>query len=155
MIQRIQTIWLLLVAVFAAITFRFPFYSGERVVNTTATTATTTPNTTPPINPVTGLTDLDANTTIWLTILTVLAGAIAFVTIFLFNNRRLQLRLTYLGIFVTVVLLVVYFLEIQNFSNGNIALWCIFYFAILACYILAVQGILKDEKLIKSMDRLR
>lgn len=155
MIQRIQTIWLLLAAVFAAITFRFPFYSGERVVNTATTTATNTPNTTPPVNPVTGLTDLDANTTIWLTILTVLAGAIAFVTIFLFNNRRMQLRLTYLGIFLTVVLLVVYFLEMQNFTKGNIALWCIFYFAILACYILAAQGITKDEKLIKSMDRLR
>lgn len=157
MIQRIQTIWLLLAAAFAAITFRFPFYSGERIVNNAATTTNpaNTVNAAPPIDPITGLTDLDANTTIWLTILTVLAGAIAFVTIFLFNNRRLQLRLTFLGIFITVALLVVYFLEMQNFTRGNMALWCVFYFAILACYILGAQGISKDEKLIKSMDRLR
>jgi Domain of unknown function (DUF4293) len=138
MIQRIQTIWLLLVAIFAAVTFRFPFYTGDWLKDTIPA----------PI-------DLNARTTIWLSILTVLSGAIAFVNIFLFDNRKLQLRLCYLGIFVTVVLLIVYFLEIANFSGGTIALWCIFYFAILGCYILAARGIWKDEKLIKSMDRLR
>jgi hypothetical protein len=54
-----------------------------------------------------------------------------------------------------VILLVVYFLELNNFTSGTIALWCIFHFAILGCYILAARGIWKDEKLIKSMDRLR
>jgi hypothetical protein len=42
-----------------------------------------------------------------------------------------------------------------NFYNGNIALWAIFYFAVLIFFILAARGISKDEKLIKSMDRLR
>ena len=138
MIQRIQTIWLLLAAIFAAITFRFPFYTGDWLKDAVQA----------PI-------DLNARTTIWLSILTVLSGAIAFVNIFLFDNRKLQLRLCYLGLFITVVLLIVYFLEIENFSGGTIALWCIFHFAILGCYILAARGILKDEKLIKSMDRLR
>lgn len=148
MLQRLQSIWLLLAAAFAAITFRFPFYSGERN----------------PEEPVSGLagsvpasvyTDLNATTTIWLTILTVLAGAIAFVTIFLFDNRKMQLKLCYLGIFLTVILLVIYFLEIANYLQGNVTLWAVFYFAILASYILAARGIYKDEALIKSMDRLR
>jgi hypothetical protein len=39
--------------------------------------------------------------------------------------------------------------------HGTVALWAIFYFAILVCFILAARGILKDEKLIRSMDRLR
>jgi hypothetical protein len=138
MIQRIQTIWLLLAAIFAAVTFRFPFYTGDWLKDTIPS----------PI-------DLNARTTIWLSILTVLSGAIAFVTIFLFDNRKLQLKLCYLGLFVTIVLLIVYFLEIGNFSGGTIALWCIFYFAILGCYILAARGIWNDEKLIKNMDRLR
>jgi len=138
MIQRIQTIWLLLAAVFAAVTFRFPFYTGDWLKD----------NLPGPI-------DLNARTTIWLGILTVLAGAIAFVNIFLFDNRKLQLKLCWLGIFVTVILLVVYFLELNNFTSGTIALWCIFHFAILAMYIMAARGIWKDEKLIKSMDRLR
>jgi hypothetical protein len=138
MIQRIQSIWLLLAAVFAAVTFRFPFYTGERLINNLAATA-----------------DLDARTTIWLSILTVLSGAIAFVSIFLFDNRKLQLKLCYLGIFVTVILLVLYFLEMTQFTKGNVTLWCIFPFGILAFYILAARGIWKDGKLIKSMDRLR
>jgi hypothetical protein len=138
MLQRIQTIWLLLAAGFDAITFRFPFYSGDWLKDLS------------PL-PV----DLNASTTIWITILTVLAGALAFVAIFLFNNRKLQLRLVYLGIFLTLVLLTVYFLEISNFSSGNVAIWAIFYFAILGCFILSARGIWKDEKLVKSMDRLR
>lgn len=138
MIQRIQSIWLLLVAIFAAVTFRFPFYIGDWIKDTTPAAV-----------------DLNARTTIWISILTVLAGAVAFVNIFLFDNRKLQLRLCYLGIFVTIALLVVYFLELNNFLSGTIALWCIFHFAILGCYILAARGIWKDEKLIKSMDRLR
>jgi len=138
MLQRIQSIWLLLVAAFAAITFRFPFYNGDWTLDN-----------------IPGPVDLNARTTIWLTILTVLAGALAFVTIFLFDNRKLQLKLCYLGIFLSVILLVMYFVEMTHFISGTISLWCIFYFAILACYILATRGIWKDQRLIKSMDRLR
>jgi hypothetical protein len=138
MIQRIQTIWLLLAAIFVATTFRFPFYNGDWLKDAVQ-------------SPV----DLNARTTIWLTILSVLTGAVAFVNIFLFDNRKLQLKLTYFGIFLTVILLIMYFLEMANFASGSIALWCIFYFGILACYIMAARGIWKDEKLIKSMDRLR
>ena len=138
MLQRIQSIWLLLAAIFAAITFRFPFYSGVMQVDNL------------PAN-----IDLYARTNIWLSIITVLAGAIAFVTIFLFDNRKLQLKLSYLGIFLSVILLVLYFLEMGKFTSGNIALWSIFYFAILGFYILATRAIWRDEKLVKSMDRLR
>jgi uncharacterized membrane protein len=138
MIQRIQSIWLLLVAAFAAITFRFPFANGDWLKDTVPTSV-----------------PLDATTTIWLSIITVLTGALGFVTIILFDNRKLQLKLCYLGIFLTVILLVMYFLEMTNFANSVVALWCIFYFAILGSYILAARGIWKDEKIIKSMDRLR
>lgn len=138
MLQRIQSVWLLLAAAFDAITFRFPFYSGDWIKDKF-------------LYPI----DLNAQTTVWFTILTVITGAIAFVTIFLFKDRKLQLRLCYLGIFLTAVLLTMYFLELKNFIGGSIALWVIFYFAVLICYILAVRNILKDEKLIKSLDRLR
>jgi hypothetical protein len=143
MLQRLQSIWLLLAATFTAITFRFPFYSGDKIIDVAANTS--------------GHVDLLATTTIWITVLTVLTGLLAFIDIFLFDNRRLQLRLCYLGIFITIVLLVVYFFEIGKFvpGKGTFALSCIFYFAILAFYILAARGIWRDEKLIKSMDRLR
>jgi hypothetical protein len=138
MLQRIQSVWLLLAAAFDAVTFRFPFYSGDWERDTVA-----------------AVIDLNAKTTIWLTILTVLTGILAFVTIFLFDNRKLQLRLSFLGIFLTIVLLTLYFVEMGNFYSGTIALWVIFYFAILVCFILAARGIRRDEKLVRSMDRLR
>src|SRR5215212_2867564 len=138
MIQRIQSIWLLLASIFDAITFRFPFYNGDWLRDNVQSSI-----------------DLNASTTIWLTILSVLTGAVSFINIFLFDNRKLQLKLSYFGIFLSVVLLTMYFLEMGNFSTGSIALWCIFHFAILGCYILAARGIWKDQKLIKSMDRLR
>ncbi len=139
MLQRLQSIWLLLAAGFNAITFRFPFYSGDWAKDLLPGF----------------IVELNARTTIWLTILTVLTAALAFITIFLFDNRRLQLKLVYLGIFLSVALLTIYIIEMGNFLSGNVAIWAVFYFAILGCFILAARGILKDEKLIKSMDRLR
>lgn len=138
MIQRLQSVWLLLVAVLDAVTFRFPFFSGDW--NRDAVQA---------------IVELNAQTTTWLTILSVIAGALAVATIFLYKNRKLQLKLIYLGIFLTAVLITMYFLEMGNFTGGTIALWSIFYFGILIFYILAARGVLKDEKLIRSMDRLR
>ena len=138
MLQRIQSVWLLLAAVFDSITFRFPFYTGDWIKDNFLFVI-----------------DLNAKTTIWFSILTVVNAVLAFVTIFLYGNRKKQLRLTYLGTFLTAVLLTLYFLELKNFIGGSIAIWVVFYFAILFCYIFAAQGILKDQKLIKSLDRLR
>lgn len=138
MLQRIQSVWLLLAAAFNATTFRFPFFTGDWNRDQ-----------------VQEVVDLNAQSTNILTILTVLTGILAFITIFLYHKRKLQLKLTYLGMFLSGVLLVLYFMEAQNFSKGSIALWVIFYFAILCCFILASRGIVKDERLIKSMDRLR
>jgi hypothetical protein len=93
MLQRIQSVWLLLAAVFDAITFRFPFANGDWIFDKF-------------LYPI----ELNAKTTIWFTVLTVLNGILAFITIFLFGNRKLQLRLTYLGIFLSAVLITLYFL---------------------------------------------
>lgn len=138
MIQRIQSLWLLLAAAFDAITFRFPFYNGDWLKD----------NIPSPI-------DLDADTTTLIAIITVLTGALAFAAIFLFGNRKMQLKLSIVGLLFAVGMIVAYFLEMQNFSSGAIALSCIFHFAVAAFYILAIKGIREDEKLIKSLDRLR
>ncbi len=98
MLQRIQSVWLLLAAVFDAITFRFPFYSGDWIKDNFLFVI-----------------DLNAKTTIWFSILTVLNGILAFITIFLYGDRKLQLRLVYLGTFLSAVLFSLYFLVIINF----------------------------------------
>lgn len=139
MIQRIQSIWLFLAAALNAVTFKFPFYAGDWLKDQL-------PNT---------VVDLNAQTTIWNTVLTVVAGLLSIVAIFLFKNRKLQLKLTYLTIVVTLGLLTLYLIQTGQFTSGTISLWCIFYFAVLLCLILAARGINHDEKLIKSMDRLR
>jgi uncharacterized membrane protein len=138
MIQRIQSIWLLLAAVFAFLTFKLPFYQGAILQATNN------------VKP-----EVDAQSTIWLTIVAALTGALAFINIFFFNNRKLQLRICVFGIILSVVLIALCFMEMTKFASGSLALSCIIYFAIIAFYILALNGIRKDEKLIKSMDRLR
>ncbi|MER3464793.1 MAG: DUF4293 domain-containing protein [Chitinophagaceae bacterium] len=138
MLQRVQSIWLLLAAVFAFLTFKLPFYVGNALLNNVPT-----------------FTNITAQSTIWLTIIAALTGAIAFITIFLFNNRKLQLRLCTFGVILTIGLIALCFLEMSKFSSGSLALSCIIYFAVLGFYILAISGIRKDERLIKSMDRLR
>jgi hypothetical protein len=141
MLQRIQSIWLLLAAVFAVITFSLPFYSGDRIIDE--------------LNNFTSFMDLNAKSNIWLSILTATSAAIAFITIFLFENRKLQLRLCYLGIFVTVLLLVCILLKPIILLQEILLLTSVLHFGVLAFYILAARGIWKDNKLIKSMDRLR
>lgn len=136
MLQRVQSIWLLLAAVFAFLTFRMPFFSGGNTM-------------------LPGPIFLTAQSTIWLTIIAALTGALAFITIFLFSNRKLQLRLCFFGIILTCLFIALCFMETTKFNNGTMALSCIIYFAILAFYILAINGIRKDERLIKSMDRFR
>lgn len=133
MLQRIQSIWLLLAAVFAFLTFKLPFYQAAVIQNG----------------------EITALSTSWLTIIAALTGALAFINIFLFNNRKLQFRFCVFGIFLTVLLLVLCFVEMSKFTSGSLTLSCIIYFAIIAFYFLAARGISKDEKLIKSMDRLR
>lgn len=138
MLQRIQSVWLLLAAGFDAVTFRFPFFSGDWERDSEP-----------------AVIDLNAQTTLWLTILSVIIGLLAFIAIFFFSNRKVQLRLTILGILLSLGLIVLYFLEMTHFYSGTVAIWVIFYFAILACFILAARGIYRDQKLIRSMDRLR
>jgi hypothetical protein len=136
---------MLIAVVSTVLTFRFPIYSGNRPFE---------------MAPVDSffpqlLNELNAQSSVWITILTGLNALIALVCIFLFKNRSLQVKLCYLGIFLSVVLLILYFLEIQDFTAGNLTLWSVFYFLILISFILAARGIAKDQKLIRSMYRLR
>lgn len=93
--------------------------------------------------------------------LTIIGGLVTLSAIFLFNNRPLQKRLSYLGIVMAILLPLVAFLLIYNERTGD-ALNTINYdlgiFPPLVALIFAVlagRAIGKDDKLVKSMDRLR
>ena len=96
-----------------------------------------------------------AGSNFFLLILTGASVLISAITIFLYKDRKTQLKLAIAGILISVVLLILYFVQLKKFTNGNFALTAIFVFAILIGYIMAARGIWKDEKLVKSLDKLR
>ncbi len=139
MIQRIQSVWLFLSAVFAGLSFRFPFYSGNTSILDNQ-------------GLVNGLT---ASSHILLLFFTAVLVAGCVVIIFLFRNRKLQLRLTIGAILLSIINLVIYFTQIKKYVSGTISITAIFSFVIPLLLLLAARGIWKDEKLVKSLDRLR
>ena len=135
MIQRIQTIWLLLAVIAALVSIELSFYSGNKDNNL--------------------FENLNGSSNFLLLILTVAVALTGLVTIFLFKNRKLQMRLTWLGLLLQLVVLALYFQQTKQFVQGNFTLTSAISFVIPVFFILAWLGIRKDEKLIKSMDRLR
>lgn len=136
MIQRIQSIWLLLAAVCLFLTYKLPFYVGTNAKGTLEYNLTGTEN-------------------FLLMLVTFLTGALAAVTIFLFKKRILQLRLCVLGIVIEALLIFLYYTEVKTFTTGTYALWAILHSVVVISFFLAAKAINKDEKLIKDSDRLR
>lgn len=139
MIQRVQSLWLLLAAIFGFLTFKLPFYSGSRTVEGIKQ---------PDVR-------LDAASQILILVLTGIVILLCFIALFLYKNRKKQLTLIIVNTILSIVLLVLYFLQIQKFETGIISLSCLFTLAIPIFLLLAARGIWKDEKLIKSLDRIR
>ena len=139
MLQRLQSLWLLLAAVFSFLTFKLPFYSGSKTIQ-----GIVQPNV-----------RLDAASQIFILVLTGLVILFCLIALFMYKNRRKQLTLTIINILFSIVLLVFYFLEIGKFQTGIISLSCLFALAIPIFLFMAARGIWKDEKLVKSLDRLR
>jgi predicted MFS family arabinose efflux permease len=138
MIQRQQSLWLLLAAVASFLSFKFPFYTGNIVENNLSR-----------------FEELEGGSNFFLLVLTGLSVLISLIAIFLYKDRKTQFKLTIGGILMAVVLLVLYFSQVKKFSSGNFALTAVFVFAILVGYLMAARGIWKDEKLVKSLDKLR
>ncbi len=147
MIQRIQTVFLFLAALAFIALFQFPFavsdvaskgFLQDKVFNIFD-------------NPI-------------LIALAGLGGLIALIAIFLFKNRPLQVRLTYLTIITGVLLIVaavVLFLNEGNsqqiIEKGQISDSIGLYMPVLGLIFgfLAARFIKKDEKIVRSADRLR
>jgi Domain of unknown function (DUF4293) len=136
MIQRIQSIWLLLAAICVFVTYKLPFYVGTNAKGTPEYNLTGTEN-------------------FLLMLVTFFTGALAAVIIFLFKKRILQLRLCVLGIVLEALLIFLYYKEVKTFTSGTYALWAILHSVAIISFVLAAKAINKDEKLIKDSDRLR
>lgn len=138
MIQRIQTLWLLLASACAFITLKVPFYSGTNAVNVPSYRLMGTEN-------------------FLLMLLTIAIGIIALFTIFLYSNRTLQMRLCLLGILLEGLLIFLYYKETTTFiaGTGTFSLTAVLQVLILIFFILAIRGINRDNKIIKESNRLR
>ncbi len=162
MIQRIQTIFLFLVAVLGIVIFLFPiatFYSDASFFKFfLCSVRDFAPD---PFNEM-SVTSVQAN---WLypltlSILQLIVVLIALITIFKFKKRTLQIRLNYLNIFLTVLLVggIFYFsttLEESFNTQAQYGPGGIFPLISIILLFLANHYIKKDEKLIRSADRLR
>jgi membrane-associated HD superfamily phosphohydrolase len=139
MIQRIQTVWLFLAALFAALTFKLPFYSGN-VVNK---------------ENVQQYEKLVASSNFLVLLFT--AGLVVgtIIMIFMYKNRKQQMWLIAGAAGLAIINIVIYFTELKKFVSGNMSLTAVFALAIPVFLLLAINGIWKDEKLVKSLDRLR
>lgn len=138
MIQRIQSIWLLLAAICSFLTIRLSFYSGTTITGIPYQKLTAASG---------GVLILSA---------TLIIGILALFNIFLYKNRTLQLRLCVLGILLEALLIFLYYREIKStFSQGEYSITAILHSVIVLLFVLAARGINKDEKIIKDSDRLR
>jgi hypothetical protein len=135
MIQRIQSIWLLLASVCALASYKLPFYSGNH-----------------PKGP--GY-ELNSSANLLLVTVTALTGILALFLIFMYKQRVLQMRLCLLGIVLEAALIFLYYREVQQFTTGTLALTSILQTFIIVFFFLAARAINKDEKMVKESDRLR
>jgi len=137
MIQRIQSIWLLFAAVCVFLTLKFSTYVG--------TNKDLIPST-----------FLNGVATLPLIFVTLAVGILTLITIFLYTNRKFQLRLTILAVLLEAGLVFLYYNEIQTFiGKGTFSITAILHVAVIVFLILAARGIRSDNKLIKDSNRLR
>lgn len=141
MIQRIQTLYLLLAAVFPVLLFVFPIYI-EHFDNTKSWMPK-------------GI-DLSAKhyihtPFIWVYVL------ITLVIVFLFKNRKLQARLCWMNIMLLTIFqaLLLCTPDISNCRNFSPGIGLFTPAAALLFTILALSAIRKDEALVRSADRIR
>lgn len=141
MIQRVQTIWLLLAAISGFIVTRVPLYEGSLAGQ-----------------PVKRYFATESLLLFGVAIVAILSALIA---IFLFKNRSAQIKLTILGILASVAFIALELWQADIFatSNGILKpsyLWgAILPVVMIFFFILAAISIRKDTKLVKSLDRLR
>jgi len=136
MIQRIQTLWLLLASICAFASLKLPFYFGSLEVPGPTITIT-------PYNH------------FMLLVFVIATALMALVSIFLFSNRSLQIKMCVVGLVLSLANLMHYFLYMKNFKTGGLSLYSALSFLVPVFFILAIRSIYKDQKLLKSLDRLR
>ena len=155
MIQRIQSVYLLLAAIFSGLCFtgnivKFNDNSGNILAVRSISLVRITGNTL--IEHIEKLLPL--------TVLLIVIPIVSIITIFLFKNRKRQKIFTS-GLIALIILLIItliyYSVTILQNYNVTFSPGIIMFFPVLMliCAFLAYRGVKKDDELVKSYDRLR
>lgn len=133
MIQRIQTIWLLIASAAAFSILKFPFYY------------TPEPNA------------LEINGAGQYSTLITLAfsACLSFISIFLYGNRMLQLKVTLVNFMLSGLIGYFIYTIVMSHPGGGFTLASAGLFLIPILQLIACCKIYQDEKLVKSADRIR
>lgn len=133
MIQRIQTLWLLIASAAAFSMLKFPFYY------------TPEPNA------------LEINGAGQYSTLITLAfsACLSFISIFLYGDRMLQLKVTLLNFLLSGVIGFFIYKIVVAHPGGGFTLASAGLFLIPILQLIACYKIYQDEKLVKSADRIR
>ncbi|MDR0543704.1 MAG: DUF4293 domain-containing protein [Dysgonamonadaceae bacterium] len=134
MIQRIQTVWILSIALLNVGLFFLPAVSSE----------------TAPCFPYQWIPDAEIGLTVLL----------AIAAIFLYKRRQLQIKWCYAILILQMALFASFFLIVPKATGATLTAtdWnfpILFPFISLVLDVLAIRAIKKDEKLVRSLDRLR
>ena len=148
MLQRVQTIWMILAAIAVFLTIKFSFYSGTLAIQN-GTDAVTSMATDGSYHLVT------ATDNFLILILTSALGTGIIINIFLFKQRSVQIRIIIAAILMECLIIFLYIKETEKFSQGNFNIWAILHILVIIFLIMASRGIYKDSKLIKESNRLR
>jgi hypothetical protein len=136
MIQRVQTIWMILAAIAVFLTIKFSFYSGTLITDNSYHL-------------------LMAADNFFVLILTSALGTAIIINIFLFRHRSVQSRIIIASILVECLIIFLYVRKTKEYSAGNFNIWSALHILIILFLILAAKGIYNDSKLIKESNRLR
>jgi hypothetical protein len=146
MIQRKQTIWLLLAAICSFLSFKLPFFIGDLIPTTVQPAVTAASH------------KLTGTENFGLILLTGVIALLALTTIFLFKQRVLQLRLCILGIIMEALLIFLYWHYVTSIfvpKTGAYAVTALLQGAVVFFFFIAARDINKDEKKVKDSDKLR
>ena len=151
MIQRIQSVWLLLAALLGACLFLFGILSITYTLNGVEVSKS--------------IKLLELNTVMGylLAIIAIAAVALPLIAIFMFKNRKLQMNMAILALVLNVGFVAFYLMSIDSYNtahtppvnSSSYGMASFLPIASVICLFLAIRGIRKDDKLVKSVDRLR
>lgn len=145
MIQRKQSIWLLLAALCSAGVFLFPLYKGEiKAGDVLQGKALMVPEHFPFV------------------LIAAVMSVLPLVTIFMFRDRKRQVRMSAMGIvanlsFISLMLVTVTRLQSATppVLSGSYGVGSVIPVMSIILLVMAILGIRGDEKLVRSVDRLR